>query len=207
MQDEETGSWWQQVTGEAILGPSKGQHLNAVPHDELSFSVWKREHPDGRVLRPDDSKPWKQFSEDWEEHTAKFPVLAPLDSDARLSPRTQILGIKIGGVTKAYPLPAIQHQSPIIDHIAGVPLVIVMAEDGKSLRAFERTVDGQALEFFKKADSGPLLLIDAETGSEWDFTGKCVSGKYSGRVLKKIYSFQDYWFDWKVYNPDTDIYH
>ena len=24
MRDEETGSWWQQVTGEAILGPAEG---------------------------------------------------------------------------------------------------------------------------------------------------------------------------------------
>jgi Protein of unknown function (DUF3179) len=207
MQDETTGSWWQQITGEAILGPAKGQRLNAVPHDELSFSVWKREHPDGRVLRPDDSKPWKLFSEDWEEHTARFPVPAPLDSDARLSPRTQILGIKIGGVAKAYPLSAIQHQSPIVDYIAGVPLVIVMAEDGKSLRAFERTVDGQTLEFFAESDSRPLRLMDAETGSEWDFTGKCVSGQHSGRELKKIYSLRDYWFDWKVYHPDTEVYH
>ena len=63
MQDEATGSWWQQITGEAIFGSSKGQRLKPVPHDELSFALWKLEHPYGRVLRPDDSKPWKKFSE------------------------------------------------------------------------------------------------------------------------------------------------
>jgi hypothetical protein len=207
MQDEETGSWWQQITGEAILGPSRGYRLNAVTHDELSFYIWKQEHPDGRVLRPDDSKPWKQFSQDWEEHTSRLPVLAPLDSDLRLSARTQVLGIKIGGIAKAYPLAAIQRQSPILDYIASTPLVILMAEDGKSVRTFDRTIDGRGLEFFAKPDSRPLRLVDAETGSEWDFTGKCVSGQYGGRELKKIYSIRDYWFDWRVYNPDTDIYH
>ena len=100
MQDEETGSWWQQITGEAIFGSSKGQRLNPVLHDELSFSVWKREHPDGRVLLPDDSKPWKRFSEDWEDHTAKMPVLAAWNPDTRLSGRTQIVGIKIGPLSK-----------------------------------------------------------------------------------------------------------
>ncbi len=53
MRDEETGSWWQQITGECILGPLKGRRLKQFDHDELTFAQWKREHPGGRVLRPD----------------------------------------------------------------------------------------------------------------------------------------------------------
>lgn len=207
MQDEETGSWWQQVTGEAIFGPSKGQKLKPVPHDELSFSLWKQEYPYGRVLLPDDSKPWKKFSENWEEHTAKLPVLAELSPDARLSPRAQIVGIKIGSSSKAYPMSAVQEQSPILDSLGDTPLIIVVAEDKKSVRAFERTIDGQELEFFAKPNSQPLRLLDVQTGSEWDFTGKAVKGLYSGRKLKQIFVLNDYWFDWKTYNPETTIYH
>ena len=36
--------------------------------------------------------------------------------------------------------------------------------------------------------------------------GKAVSGPYAGRALKQIYALNDYWFDWKAYNPDTVIY-
>jgi hypothetical protein len=207
MQDEETGSWWQQITGEAIFGSAKGQRLKLVPHDEISFSLWKQEHPDGRVLLPDDTKPWKQFSEDWEEHTAKLPVLATLNPDTRLSPRTQIVGIKIGAVSKAYPLSTIQAQNPILDFIADTPVIIVVAEDKKSVRAFDRRIDGRELEFFGRPDSKVLRLVDVQTGSDWDFTGKAVSGEYAGRKLKQIYTLNDYWFDWKAYNPDTGIYH
>ena len=53
MRDDETGSWWQQVTGEAIQGPLKGRRLVPVVHDEVSFGIWRGEHPGGRVLRPD----------------------------------------------------------------------------------------------------------------------------------------------------------
>ena len=42
MQDEETGSWWQQATGDAILGPLAGQSLAPVDYDELTFATWKR---------------------------------------------------------------------------------------------------------------------------------------------------------------------
>ena len=207
MQDEETGSWWQQITGEAIFGSSKGQRLKPILHDELSFAVWKQEHPDGRVLLPDDAKPWKEFSEDWEEHTARLPVLAALNPDTRLSPRTQIVGIRIGPIAKAYPLSTIQEQNPILDYIGDTPVIIVVAEDKKSVRAFERRTDGRELELFAKSDSKTLRLVDAQTGSEWDFTGACVGGPYAGHKLKQIYSLRDYWFDWKAYNPETEIYH
>ena len=65
MLDEETGSWWQQVTGEAILCPLKGKKLKSVYHDELTFAEWKKESPDGRVLRPNSSSEWVEFSKDW----------------------------------------------------------------------------------------------------------------------------------------------
>ena len=206
MQDDETGSWWQQITGEAILGESKGRRLKLVQHDEVTFSVWKQEHPDGRVLIPDDSKPWKAFSENWEEETAKLPVNSELNPDTRLSPRTQIVGIKIGEAAKAYPISEIEQKSPILDRISETPIVIVMAEDRKSVRAFDRRIDARDLELFAKPDSRPLRLVDSETGSEWDFSGKCVNGKHAGKELKKIYILHDYWFDWKAYNPGTVIY-
>jgi len=59
-------------------------------------------------------------------------------------------------------------QSPIIDALGGVPIFIVVGDDKKSVRAYERLIDGRKLEFFVKPQSAPLLLVDAETGSEWD---------------------------------------
>ena len=53
MQDAQTGTWWQQVSGEAILGPLKGRQLTLVPFDHLTFAAWREEAPNGRVLAPD----------------------------------------------------------------------------------------------------------------------------------------------------------
>jgi hypothetical protein len=124
-----------------------------------------------------------------------------------LSARTQVVGIKVGNVAKAYPLSTIKEQNPILDHIGNTPVIIVMAEDKKSVRAFERTIDGKELEFFAKTDSQALRLVDEQTGSEWDFTGKAIAGVYVGHKLNKIHLLNDYWFDWKAYNPETGIYH
>lgn len=206
MKDEETGSWWQQVSGKSISGPLKGEQLTAVLHDEISFAIWKQEHPQGRVLRPDDDHAWKRFSDDWEAKTAKLPTPPGASADTRLEPRTEVLGIRIGNRAKAYPLNLLQERSPVLEIIDETPIVIAMADDKKSLRVFDRTVDGKKLEFFRDKDSPVFRLRDGETGSEWDFTGECVAGPMKGKRLKQVYAFKDYWFDWRTYNPQTLIY-
>jgi uncharacterized protein DUF3179 len=208
MRDEETGSWWQQVTGEAILGPLKGKHLKQVFHDELSFAIWKREQPHGRVLRPNEeiAQAGKYVPANWEERVAKMPVTTSIYLDKAFNPRELIVGLTVGESSKAYPLEALVKQRLIIDELEGRPIFLVIAEDQQSVRAFERTLDGRKLEFFVKPDTGRAVLIDAETGSEWDFTGKVVAGPLAGKQLTKVPVLNDYWFDWKAYHPNTFIY-
>lgn len=208
MQDEETGTWWQQVSGEAINGPLKGRRLNTVFHDELTFATWKREHPQGRVLRPAaDTDAWKKFSANWEEQTGKLPVVTQADARDALAPRAIVMGVNLNGAAKAYPFEVIERQSLVVDKLGGVPLVVVLGADKRSVRAFETNVDGRELEFYVSADNGARWrMFDGETRSEWDFTGRAVAGTLAGRQLKKIPLLKDYWFDWKIYNPQTGVY-
>jgi hypothetical protein len=107
-------------------------------------------------------------------------------------------------------MPDLEKQRLILDSISNgggaTPFFIVLGDDNKSVRAFERTVDGRTLEFFVKADTAPIQLTDAETATTWDFTGKAISGPLAGKQLKKIMVLKDYWFDWKIYNPGTRVY-
>jgi hypothetical protein len=212
MRDDETGTWWQQVTGLALHGPLKGRQLKTVFHDELSFAIWKREQPQGRVLKPDERIATLNRYEaaDWEMRVGRMRVVEGTDVDKRLGPRTLVMGLDVGGSSKAYPLDALQKQSPIVDMIGSVPVMVVLGEDRRSVRAFERSVDGRKLEFFQKTEnasaSGGLQLIDAETGSIWNFEGKAIAGPLAGRELKRLFVLEDYWFDWRIYHPDTSIY-
>jgi hypothetical protein len=208
MRDEETGSWWQQVSGKAIHGPLKGRQLKSVFHDEISFAIWKREQPQGRVLKPDDkiATANKYEPADWETRVGRMRVVEGTDVDQRLAPRTLVIGISLDGKSVAYPLSALQQQSPIIDMVGSVPIVVVLGEDRRSVRAFERTVDGRRLEFFQKTEGDGFALIDLETTSTWNFEGKAIAGPMAGRQLKKVFVLEDYWFDWRLYHPDTRIY-
>ena len=208
MRDEETGSWWQQVTGEAIQGPLKGQRLLPVFHDELTFGLWRREKPEGRVLRPNEqtAQAGKYVPANWEERMVKVPVATSVAIDKSLEPRTLVIGLSVDGVSKAYPLDALVKQRLILDDLGGVPIFIVLGDDKRSVRAFERSVDGRKLEFLLKPDTSTFAMVDAETGSEWDFTGKATGGQLAGRQLKKVSILNDYWFDWMTYNPKTLVY-
>jgi len=52
MYDRQTESWWQQFTGEAIVGEMLGTVLNLVPARLESFADFKARHPQGKVLVP-----------------------------------------------------------------------------------------------------------------------------------------------------------
>ena len=209
MRDEETGTWWQQVSGKAIHGPLQGHQLKQVFHDEVSFAIWKREAPQGRVLKPVEriAAANQYETADWETKVGRMRPVAGTDTDKRLEPRTLVLGIEVGGKSVAYPVAALQKQSPIMDLVGSVPIMLVLGQDQRSARAFERTVDGRRLEFFQKTtEQAELQLVDAETGSTWNFEGKAIAGPLAGRQLKKVFVLEDYWFDWRIYHPDTAIY-
>ena len=211
MRDEETGTWWQQVSGKAIDGPLKGHQLKRVFHDEISFAIWKREAAQGRVLKPNDKiTAINEYAPaDWEARVGKMRVVDGSDVDKRLEPRTLVIGVTVAGKSKAYPFAALQKQSPIIDVIGSTPVVLVLGDDHRSVRAFDRTVDGRRLEFFQKMEQGSnaaLQLVDVETNSTWNFEGRAIAGPLAGRELKKVFVLEDYWFDWRNYHPDTSIY-
>ena len=120
--------------------------------------------------------------------------------------RISVVGVTIAGRSKAYPFPTVRAQSPVLDTLGGVPIALVVADDGKSIRVFDRRVDGRPLALFAKPETTPLRLVDAETGSEWDFSGTAVGGLLAGRTLTKVKALKEYWFDWKIYQPASAVY-
>lgn len=52
MRDSETGSTWQQFTGQAVEGPLAGRQLERVPLERMSLDQWRRRYPAGLILEP-----------------------------------------------------------------------------------------------------------------------------------------------------------
>lgn len=204
MQDQETGSWWQQVSGKAIAGELRGQALELAPYDELSFGLWKLEAPAGQVLAPA-AKDARHYQSNWEPEVQKLPTVIDFPNSG-LQSRDVILGMQIEGESRAYPLAAVLAHAPIMDRLGGTPVVLVAGPDGKSVRAFASRLDGADLELFHKSESA-WALVDSSTGSEWNFKGCAISGPSAGRCLEPLPLLKDFWFDWRNYHPSTSIFH
>ena len=191
MRDEETGSWWQQVTGQAILGPMKGRKLTPVRMDELTFALWKSEHPEGRVLRPDPAV--KEYEKkEWEANINHLPLAIHARSK-RLADREIVIGMSVDGHDKAYPMKKILDQHPVLDTIGTTKIALLVADDGRSIRAFDRG----NVELFRNG----AKVFDAN-GVEWDFSGH----SSTGAQLKPLPVLKDFWFDWENYHPKTEVY-
>jgi hypothetical protein len=206
MRDRETGTWWQQVSGVAILGPLAGQSLERMPWDEVTFAVFREEHPRAGVLLPADEHEKDYAPADWEKKIAEYPTVGEPDPHDPLQPRDLVVGIASGATAKAYRWTDLDAKSPIADEVGGTPVLLLLHPDGLSLRCFDRRLEGEVLEMFLRPGSDPPVLLDGGTGSEWDFTGLATAGPLGGRRLGRVACLKDYWFDWKAYNPSTILF-
>lgn len=206
MRDQETGSFWQQVTGKCISGPLKDATLQLEPSDELTFGLWKQESPEGQILAPDAALKEKYEHPDWEQQAGKLPIVVKVNENT-LPARELVAGVEVGGASKAYPVSRISQDGPIEDSVGGIPVLLARGPDGKSLRAFVRRIPGKAedVDFYKRTGTD-WVLMDSATSSLWNFRGCAVEGPAKGACLQPVYPLKSYWFDWQAHHPQTLIY-
>ncbi len=206
MQDEQTGSYWQQISGLAVSGPLAGRHLTLVPSDELNFSTWKAEEPQGTVLNELSKFSSDYAPKDWDVRMKKQKVVLEFPEHG-LKPRDVMLGIQAFGASRAFPYERAVQEKLVSDRVGTQPVLLLTAKDNESVRAFRNRVQGTeaASDFYRIAD-GDTLMMDAQTGSRWNFQGCAVEGKLKGYCLERIPMLKDYWFDWRNYNPQTTVY-
>jgi hypothetical protein len=208
MRDEETGTYWQQISGAAISGPLKGRQLTLVLSDELTFAAWKSEEPWGIVL--DDVPAYRAgyAAKDWDIRMQRAPTVLSFP-EHELASRDLMLGIRAYGASRAFLYDRVVGEKLVKDRVGSEPVLLVVGPDDQSVRAFRDYIPGveSSPEFYRVAGKpSGILLIDDATGSEWNFQGCATSGKAKGYCLERIPMLKDYWFDWRNYNPETTVY-
>lgn len=209
LRDRETGSIWQQSTGEAIFGPLKGQSLTVLPSDELTFALWRTERPGGLVLKPDPPYASLYDPRDWEAHIARTHVV--LDTSATgIDPHTLMLGVLTGPpghqAAKAFPIQSILTDRLIEDRLPAQPILIIVGPDNASIRVFSAQLPGQPTPLAFSLASGNLIA-DRQTASTWNFSGCATTGPLTGKCLPQLEAHKDFWFDWHNHHPDTRVFH
>ena len=212
MRDDQTGTYWQQISGRAVAGPLLGKTLPFVRSDELTFALWKAEQPRGTVLRDVSAYTSGYASKDWDVKMRKTPTVIT-HAQPGLAARDVMLGMQAFGAARAFPYESIQEAKLIEDHVGSERVVLVVGPDARSVRGFHitgpaefyRTFDDHAVKLADvRADAA--LMVDDVTGSKWNFQGCAVEGPRKGACLDPVEVMKDYWFDWREYHPDTTVY-
>ena len=209
MFDHQTGSYWFQVSGEAIVGKFTGARLKLLPSVTISWGQWKKLYPNTRVLSRNQNMPMNyDYNRDpfrnYSRSVAAMRFPFPVDTDKIgkvFGPADVVLTIHAGNKDKVYPLSRIGN-GVVNDKVGGVPVTVFSQVDGPVGNAFLRTIDGRKLTFLLKGK----LFIDNETGTSWGFNGKAISGPLKGSRLLGVPSRRAFWFSISLAVPNAGIY-
>lgn len=106
MYDRQSDTYWQQATGEAIVGEKAGEKLTLFPASNVTWGEWKGDHPDGQVLSRDTGSVRDYTRSPYGDYANNDDVFFPVDNlaDDRLDRKARIYGVELDGVARAYPL-------------------------------------------------------------------------------------------------------
>jgi hypothetical protein len=216
MWDRQTESWWRQFDGTAIVGSLTGTRLTAIASQTLSFADFGARYPDGEVLarptgfnRPYGYTPYYGYDSPESERPAFYSGRL----DPRLPPVERVESITIGADTGVVPFNTLQHRPVLEAELDGVPLVVLfdprilspldqsIIRNSRSVggaAAFDRRLSGRTLDF----QPGALgSMIDTQTGSRWDITGRAIAGPLRGAQLRRVRDLQAFWFAVAAFLP------
>ncbi len=220
MYDRQTETWWQQATGEAIVGELTGTQLTFIPAPMISWAEFKAANPESLVLSRETG-----FSRSYGRNP--YPGYDDIDRPPFLydGPETpgvlpavaRILAVEIGNETVAYPYDVLSDVKAVNDRVGEEDIVIFWSpgtasaldetnisegEDVGSAVAYARVVDDRVLTFAAEGEN----FVDNETGSTWDIQGLSVAGPLSGERLEEVVAVNHFWFSWAAFKPETRIY-
>ena len=224
MADKQTESWWQQLTGEAIVGELTNIQLEIIPSLVISVEEFFNRYPNGLILSPRTgtssesrygTNPYEFY--DKAEGKPREVFFDHANIDLRLPAMERLIDIKGESGYKVYPFSIIKKEGLIQDTFDDMDIVIFYQEgtvsvlDTKdisqaksigSATVFSSRVIGKKLHF-KKVSKG---FKDLETKSLWDITGMCIKGKMKGMSLQPIPHSNHFAFAFLRFHPDAVVY-
>jgi len=217
MFDEATRTLWSQLTGEGAVGPLSERPLVRYAAQIVGFGEARASEPDALVLsrstgfaRSYGINPYGGYD------TIGSPAfLYRGPQDGRLDPKARVVTLD-GETPVAYPFDHLAKVRVAHDDVAGQPIVafwapgtatalgaarIASAEDIGAVGVFRPVVEGSELRFELRGDD----IVDGQTGSVWDVTGRAVEGPLAGARLEPMPHDNTLWFAWAAFRPQTEV--
>jgi len=117
--DRQTESLWSQIEMRAVTGSMTGTRLELLPATHTTWGAWKKKYPDTMVLSTDTG-----YGRDYQRdpylgyYDSKDIMFRVSKTSDRYHPKEQVIGIRVGGLSKAYPFSELSRtKTPLSDRI------------------------------------------------------------------------------------------
>lgn len=220
MYDRQTDSWWQQFTGEGIVGHYNETLLDIIPSIVVGFGDFAERYPDGQVMAPDQGfgsgygrNPYTGYAD---SDPSRFLFRGQVDP--RLPGTERVLAYSDGETYVAYAFETLREQIVINDTVGDTDVLAIWqpgvadaldqsiideSRDLGTAALYDRNLDGQILTFTVDNDG---RIVDDQTGSTWSLFGEAIEGELAGSQLRQLIAAPHFWFAWAAFHPQTTVY-
>lgn len=184
--DRQTESLWSQLREQAVTGPMTGTRLRLIPSVVTAWKRWRKEHPDTRVLSTRTGHR-RDYGRDPYAGYRRSPqtMFPPGPFRPILPPKTRVFGLRMGSVTRAWPLQVLRDRGEITENLGGSTVRVVYDAAADSAHARDartgRLLPGYVAYWFAWSSFHPRTTVleakHVDTGRLGAPTGEAVSAK------------------------------
>lgn len=157
MYDRSSHSWWQQFSGEGLVGAFAGYELTVLPSSVLSFSAFSQKFPDGQVLLPPDANTkvyGKNPYVNYDSRKRPFPVYDG-DLPRQIPDMARVVVIRPDN-TAPFAME--------LNHLRSLKRIVVDGVEASWSGGMSSSLDHRRIE--RGADVGMVIVTDEDTGKE-----------------------------------------
>ncbi|MEW8561558.1 MAG: DUF3179 domain-containing protein [Candidatus Thiodiazotropha sp.] len=136
--DRDTESLWSQIKMQAISGKHKGERLQPIALHHTTWSDWVARYPRSQVLSEDTGFSRNYRRSPYGDYETSRALYFPVEFAAKgYHPKERVVGVSIGGITKAYPFVELAKTGGgINDSVGGEAIEIRYDVDSQSATVF-----------------------------------------------------------------------
>ncbi len=208
MWDRQTESWWQQFSGDAIVGALTGTSLTHFDSKIMGYKQFKDLYPNGKVLSRETGHNKKYGSTPYAgyDNPDTKPFLFEGEVKGPHKSTEYVVGIKHRNHSDYVTLKELQENRVIQRMVGGIPLVYFWTAGANSTMDKTKIAESKDLgtvavfvapsvDLVWKAEGN---YIADDQGNVWDLSGRPMSETGRG-PLKSIPHRLVYWFAWQTF--------
>ena len=169
MWDRQTQSWWQQLTGEAIVGELTGARLTLLPATIVAWQDFAVTYPEGLALSRDTghrrsygSNPYVGY-----DQVGQSPFLYFGPEDGRLRAMERVAAVTLGDEAVAFPFSSLAEEGVVHHTLNGQEMVVFFSPGVRSALDQPSIADSRrvgATGVFLRELEGQTLTFTSESG-------------------------------------------